>query len=865
MFQLCRQGYGKSVSVLPAHWATPKLMTQPIALMSIRLQSGTRIRQNFDGECERAINEQINMELTAAYEYLVMTSFAGRDDVALTGLYDFFKDAADEETKHAFLLIEFLNKRGGKFKPAPIQSPAKTEFSSAVEMLQLALELEMKVNASLLNLHSLASDKNDPHLTDFLEENYLDEQVTAAKELSDLITKFSNAGEGLGQVFMDHTLQENCKSQDTTERNLCSPSRYEYTLIFSKRMQLEGCSAFSKLLRKTKTGMLVMFYAPWCGFCKRMKPDYASAATQLKELLHFLLIAISKIWRTFDLPESWNVLVQEQTEASLRSSEGAVSPFASIRLSSLIVLPASSFPPAPDKRTADRNGQVKQAYEGENTLDAIVRFMRDPSAAPTKAPGGQEPAWSEEPSEVVHLTEATFNEFVQSNPSVLVMFYAPWCGHCKKMKPQFVEAAAAMKSEGIPGVLAAVDATVEKELGKRFEVKGYPTIKYFQDGEFAFNAPDAREKKTILDFMKDPKEPPPPPPPEPVWSEVESNVLHLTDDDYRAVLKRKKHVLVMFYAPSAQELQSPHRIAQLHHNWNELLDTDYDHENEVEGAGQHPDPELLVDVVSPGVEADEEVPMQPWAGCPHCKSAKPEVSAAAEHFKDNPKVALAAVDCTVEKATCERFKIKGYPAFKYFQYYDKAQEDYNRGRTAADFVAFLNRFVATSPTDDPEPPSVPGEPKAEEMAETGQTPVSNGAPQTQGKTAPVTPQEYWGIPGGHVVRKLTSTNWDAELRGRDAIVFFYVSWCGFCRQYKFPFASAAESYYQSGGNSLLWVAIDGERSPEIISRLKIEGYPTVAYFGNGQLVENYTVGEMRLRQWTTRGELYGRGNETSAM
>ena len=46
-----------------------------------------------------------------------------------------------------------------------------------------------------------------------------------------------------------------------------------------------------------------------------------------------------------------------------------------------------------------------------------------------------------------------------------------------------------------------------------------------------------------------PKEPPPPPPSDPEWSETESEVNHLQDDNFKDFLKKKKHVLVMFYAP----------------------------------------------------------------------------------------------------------------------------------------------------------------------------------------------------------------------------------------------------------------------------------------------------------------------------
>ena len=55
----------------------------------------------------------------------------------------------------------------------------------------------------------------------------------------------------------------------------------------------------------------------------------------------------------------------------------------------------------------------------------------------------------------------------------------------------------------------------------------------------------------------------------------------------------------------------------------------------------------------------------PWCG--HCKSAKPELTAAADHYKDNAKVEYAAVDCTVHSSVCSAYEVSGYPTFKYFQ------------------------------------------------------------------------------------------------------------------------------------------------------------------------------------------------------
>jgi len=62
------------------------------------------------------------------------------------------------------------------------------------------------VNQTLLNLHGVAGSRNDPQLCDFLETNFLEEQVHAIKELSEMITKLKRAGTGLGEYLFDKEL-----------------------------------------------------------------------------------------------------------------------------------------------------------------------------------------------------------------------------------------------------------------------------------------------------------------------------------------------------------------------------------------------------------------------------------------------------------------------------------------------------------------------------------------------------------------------------------------------------------------------------------------------------------------------------------
>jgi protein disulfide-isomerase A1 len=104
-------------------------------------------------------------------------------------------------------------------------------------------------------------------------------------------------------------------------------------------------------------------------------------------------------------------------------------------------------------------------------------------------------------SHVLALTKDTFDDAIKANKYLLVKFVAPWCGHCKSLEPVYAAAAKSLAESGSEIKLATVDATIEQDLAQKFEVKGYPTIKFFSDGT-TFEYTGGRAQDDIINWLK---------------------------------------------------------------------------------------------------------------------------------------------------------------------------------------------------------------------------------------------------------------------------------------------------------------------------------------------------------------------------
>src|SRR3989339_511174 len=140
---------------------------------------------------QKALNDQINLELFSSYTYLSMSAFF--ESINFEGFASWMKKQSEEEYSHAIKIFDYVHQRGGKVTLTKLESP-KTEWNFVLDVFNDTLKHEQAVTASINSLVELSSAEKDHAAFNFLQW-FVSEQVEEEASVSKIVERLKMIGD----------------------------------------------------------------------------------------------------------------------------------------------------------------------------------------------------------------------------------------------------------------------------------------------------------------------------------------------------------------------------------------------------------------------------------------------------------------------------------------------------------------------------------------------------------------------------------------------------------------------------------------------------------------------------------------------
>jgi len=409
-----------------------------------------------------------------------------------------------------------------------------------------------------------------------------------------------------------------------------------------------------------------------------------------------------------------------------------------------------------------------------------------------------------------------FQSWLEEQEYALVEFYAPWCGHCKRLTPEYAQAAQELAKAGSNIKLAKVDATEHPELAQQFEVQGYPTLLWFtKDNNYeAQPYGGGREADTIQSWVK-----------KQTMSALD--ILPSQDDLKKVLETAEKYATIVLYGES-KAFKGLVNMAR------SVLDLDFLHVTDESQFGDYKNGDIISyaahrDPLSISYTTDEDLPASIKKDAyPSIVEFSPEnfhrlvdrqyvLVAVTDYNKDGAKQEL--IDLLKEVVTPERAEKFGV------MYGDSNQLGRGVEGAGASGTVYPT-VISINPTDN-------GYMAFDEEKEFNAANVAqwadgllDGTTENFKKSEPI-PEE-----NDEAVTTLVAKNFDT-IKGKNSLVEYYAPWCGHCKSLAPIYEEVAAHF---AGRDVVVAKIDA--TANYVAE-QVRGFPTLVWYNADGTSEQY--------------------------
>ncbi|KAL9244557.1 hypothetical protein vseg_018326 [Gypsophila vaccaria] len=422
--------------------------------------------------------------------------------------------------------------------------------------------------------------------------------------------------------------------------------------------------------------------------------------------------------------------------------------------------------------------------------------------------------------DVVVLKERNFTDVVENNKYVLVEFYAPWCGHCQSLAPEYAAAATQLKEDGVDVVLAKIDATEENEVAHQYDVQGFPTLYFFVDGDHKPYT-GQRTKEAIVTWIK---------------KKTGPSVFNVTSTEEAEKILTSNEKVVLAYlnsltGPESEELTSASRVED-DVNFYQTVEPNVAKLFEIDAQAKRPalvllkkeaekinyfDGEFAKSAISEFVFANK---------LPLVTTFTRESASLIFESQIKKQLLLFATSIDSEKVlptfTEAAKSFKGKIIFVYVQL-----DNEDTGKPVADYFGITGdapKVIAYAGNEDSRKFVLDGELTLKKIKDFGEGFVEDSLKPFY-KSDPV-PESNDGD-----VKIVVGNNFDEIVldESKDVLLEIYAPWCGHCQSLEPTYNKLA--HHLRGIDSLVIAKMDGTTNEH--PRAKSDGFPTILFFPAG--------------------------------